>query len=152
MKEFVFVFILLVSMGAVAQQPEDTYQVKVSKQIELRGLTHIRYQLFDDTSKSDAFDLRRARLDFRGDVAHNIGYRLQVEFAGTPKILDATFVYKPFELLNVNIGQSKPALCFDNYYSPWNLLTVSRTQIDNSLAFAKTIYMAIKMGVNLAYG
>lgn len=117
-----------------AQIPEDTYNLKVSQKLEMRGLTHVRYQLFDDTSKIDAFDLRRARLDFRGDVAPKIGYRLHLELAGTPKILDATMVYKPFELLSVNLGQSKTPYCYDNLYGPWNLLTISRTQIDNALS------------------
>lgn len=112
----------------------ETYNVKVSSKLELRGLTHARYQLFDDTTKIDAFDLRRARLDFRGDIAPKVGYRLHLEFAGTPKILDATFVYKPFDYLNVNVGQSKTPYCYDNLYSPWNLLTISRTQIDNTLS------------------
>ena len=112
----------------------ETYNVKVSSKLELRGLTHARYQLFDDTTRIDAFDLRRARLDFRGDIAPKVGYRLHLEFAGAPKILDATFIYKPFDYLNVNVGQSKTPYCYDNLYSPWNLLTISRTQIDNALS------------------
>jgi hypothetical protein len=90
--------------------------------------------LFDDTTRIDAFDLRRARLDFRGDIAPKVGYRLHVELANGPKILDATFIYKPFDYLNVNVGQSKTPYCYDNLYSPWTLLTISRTQVDNYLS------------------
>lgn len=98
-------------------------------------MIHTRYQLFEDDSKIDGFDLRRARLDLRGDVAPKIGFRLHIEFANSVKILDAVFSYKPYEYLNINIGQSKPTFCYDNLYSPWNLPTVNRTQIDNALAF-----------------
>ncbi len=134
-KRLLFVAGISLTTGVNAQIPEETYNVKVSQKLELRGLTHVRFQSFQDTTKFDAFDLRRARLDFRGDIAPKIGYRLQLEFASAPKILDATFVYKPFEWMNVNVGQSKVTLCYDNLYSPWNLLTVSRTQIDNSLSY-----------------
>lgn len=34
----------------------------------------------------------------------------------------------------MNVGQSKTPYCYDNLYSPWNLLTISRTQIDNALS------------------
>ncbi|HRF76828.1 MAG TPA: porin [Chitinophagales bacterium] len=134
------VVMLSLSVGMYAQSATqvETYNVKVSQKIELRGLTHVRYQLFEDSTKFDAFDLRRARLDFRGDIAPKVGYRLHTELAGTPKILDATFVYKPYEWLNVNVGQSKYPVCYDNLYSPWNLLTISRTQIDNSLSFRES--------------
>lgn len=132
---FFTTFVLCYLTVPVFSQTEtaENYSLKLSSKLELRGLIHARYQMFDDTSKIDGFDIRRARLDFRGDVAPKVGYRLHLEFAGTPKILDATFVYKPFEYLNVNVGQSKTPYCYDNFYSPWNLLTISRTQIDNAL-------------------
>jgi len=133
---FMFCFTVLVNAQSGTQI--ETYNVKVSQKIELRGLNHIRYQVFQDSTKFDAFDLRRARLDFRGDIAPKIGYRLHTELAGTPKILDATFIYKPFEWLNVNIGQSKYPICYDNQYSPWTLLTINRTQIDNALSFRES--------------
>ncbi len=129
-----FICYLTVPVFSQTETAPDNYSLKLSSKLELRGLIHARYQMFDDTSKIDGFDIRRARLDFRGDVAPKVGYRLQLEFAGTPKILDATFVYKPFDYLNVYVGQSKTPYCYDNFYSPWNLLTISRTQIDNALS------------------
>lgn len=139
MKSISLLLLVMISFAfsAYAQSSTqvETYSVKVSQKIELRGLTHVRYQAFQDTSKIDGFDLRRARLDFRGDVAPKFGFRLHIELAGTPKILDATFVYKPYEWLNVNIGQSKYPISYDNLYSPWSLLTISRTQLDNTLCF-----------------
>ncbi len=140
MKQNFLLIILLALLGfnTNAQENSDPSYLKVSQKLELRGLIHIRYQLFEDPGRIDGFDLRRARLDFRGDVAPKFGYRLHAELAGTPKILDAVFIYKPYEYFNVNIGQSKPTFCYDNLYSPWTLLTVNRTQIDNALAFRES--------------
>lgn len=118
-----------------AQTTAEHAFLKISQKLELRGLIHIRYQLFQEETRIDAFDMRRARLDFRGDVAPKFGYRLHLELANGPKILDATFIYKPYEYFTINIGQSKPTFCYDNLYSPSTLLTVNRTQIDNAFAF-----------------
>ncbi|MBC8047520.1 MAG: hypothetical protein H7Y00_12045, partial [Fimbriimonadaceae bacterium] len=114
--------------------PAETYNLKIAQKIDFSALVQTRYQLFQDSTRVDAFDLRRARLIFRGDVAPKFGYRLQVELANGPKILDAVFTYKPIEYFNVNIGQSKTPYSYDNYYSPFTLMAISRTQIDNSLS------------------
>lgn len=114
--------------------PAETFNLKLTQKLDFAAMVQTRYQLFQDSTKIDAFDLRRARLVFRGDVGTKVGYRLQLEMANGPKILDAVFTYKPKEYFNVNVGQSKTPYCYDNYYSPFTLLTVSRTQIDNSLS------------------
>lgn len=125
--------------GTITPDPDapaaETFNLKLTQKMELAGMLQTRYQFFEDTSKNDAFDLRRARLVLRGDVAPKIGYRLQLELANGPKIIDAVFTYKPKEYFAVNIGQSKTPYCYDNYYSPFTLLAVSRTQIDNALSF-----------------
>jgi phosphate-selective porin len=127
--------IFTLSFTAIAQQPEEPQYLKVAQKIELRGLVHVRYQLFEEESRNDAFDLRRARLDIRGDVAPKIGFRLHTELANGPRILDAVATYKHADYLHINVGQSKHPFSYDNLYSPWNLPTVNRTQLDNALAF-----------------
>ncbi len=137
MKIIYSLLLILLCLSAFSQSAttQEDYGLKVSSKLELRGLTHVRYQSFQDTTKIDGFDIRRARLDFRGDVAPKIGYRLQLELAGAPRILDATIVYKPYDWLNINLGQSKLTFCYDNFQSPFNMFTISRTQIDNAMAF-----------------
>ncbi len=126
------------TLGTTAQNsaavPAETYTLKLTQKVEFTALVQTRYQLFEDTMKIDAFDLRRARLIFKGDVAPKFGYRFQAEMANGPKVLDAVFTFKPFEYFNVNVGQSKTPYSYDNYYSPYTLLSISRTQIDNALS------------------
>lgn len=114
--------------------PAETFNLKTTQKLDFSGMVQTRYQLFQDSTKIDAFDFRRARLVFRGDVGTKVGYRLQVEMANGPKVLDAVFTYKPVEYFNVNVGQSKTPYSYDNYYSPFTLLTISRTQLDNALS------------------
>jgi phosphate-selective porin len=126
-------FVCILPSKAQSQQNVSD-SASIAKHLQLRGLLHVRYQCFEDTSKNDGFDLRRARLDLKGEAYKNISYRLHLELTGTPKILDATVVYKFQEYVHINIGQSKIPYSYDNLVSPWDLLTASRTQIDNALA------------------
>ncbi len=60
----------------------------------ISGLVNVRYQ-YNGATDAHGFDVRRARLDFRGDLAPRATYRLQVDLAGTPKILDAYLQWRP---------------------------------------------------------
>lgn len=135
MRSLFLIVVCHITLWSQAQTPTEPNFLKVTEKLELRGLLHTRYQLFEDKDKQDAFDFRRARLDLRGDVAPKVGFRLHVELANGPRVLDAVFTYKAYEFLNINVGQGKLQFCYDNLYSPWNLPTINRAQIDNALSF-----------------
>lgn len=52
------------------------------------------------------FFIKRARLNFAGDIGRKVDYKLQVEFASV-KIVDLYVRYKPFTALNFQFGQFK---------------------------------------------
>ena len=76
------------------------------------GYIQLRYQ-WDDANES-SFSVRRARLDFKGDIAPKLDYRLQVEFASKVQIVDAFIQYKPFRQLNLKAGQYKVPFSIEN--------------------------------------
>lgn len=78
----------------------------------ISGYIQLRYQ-WDDADQS-SFSVRRARLDFKGDIVKNLDYRLQVEFASKVQIVDAYVQYKPFRQLNVKVGQYKIPFSIEN--------------------------------------
>ena len=78
------------------------------------GFINFRYQYSDDLS---SFDIRRARLDFKGDLSPRVDYRLQLELA-SPKIVDAYIRYKLNPAFNVQFGQFKLPFTLENPYSP----------------------------------
>ncbi|MDP2938675.1 MAG: porin, partial [Candidatus Omnitrophota bacterium] len=106
---------------AIKKQEEKEAQkefiVIAGKPIKLSGYTQVRYQ--NDKSKNDAFDIRRARLDLRGDITERWDYRTQVDFGGgttssttgvqsySVKLLDAIIGYKVNPYLKLSIGQQK---------------------------------------------
>lgn len=125
---------LLVAGQSPAQQDAGDY-VQVAANLQLRAITQIRYTYPFDTSEADGFNIRRARIDLRGDIIPKFEYHVQLGFEGSPKLLDATFAYKPKSWIAIYAGQGKPAFCYDNLVSAFHFLTEDRTQLDNSMAF-----------------
>lgn len=75
----------------------------LSRLPRISGYLQLGYEWSDDAS---TFFVKRARVDFQGDISPKIDYRLQLEFA-SPKIVDIYLRYKPLETLNVQVGQFK---------------------------------------------
>lgn len=99
---------------------------------KVTGFINVRYQ-YDGEDDANGFDARRARLDFKGDIGSNFDYRLQVDFASSPKILDAYLRYKFDPRLNLQAGEFKIPFSMENYYyGPTSLETA-----DNSLVVSK---------------
>lgn len=90
---------------------------------KISGSVQLRYQ-FETLGAVNAFDVRRARLDFKGNIASKVDYRLQLEFASSPKILDAYVRYMPVKGFGVQFGQAKFPFTLENPYSPLKLETI----------------------------
>lgn len=83
----------------------------------ISGYIQLRY-LWDDADRS-SFSVHRARFMLKGDIAKQIDYCLQVEFASKVQIVDAFVQYKPFRQLNVKAGQYKIPFSIENTeYAP----------------------------------
>ena len=98
-----------------------------SKLPKISGYLNMRYQ-YSDADDSNSFDIRRMRVNFQGDISPSFDYRLQVEFANSPKILDAYIRWKINSSFNIEAGQFKFPFSLENPYGPTNLEV-----IDNSL-------------------
>lgn len=106
----------------------------VSKLPTISGFVNFRYQ-YNSTNDANSFDVRRARLDVKGDIARDkVGYRLQVEFAGTPKILDAYVTWKICDYVGMQAGQFKTPFSLENPYSPTGLETTDNSMVISNLA------------------
>lgn len=73
-----------------------TLEKIISKLPKISGFINMRYQ-YSSADDSHSFDIRRARVDFKGDLSSQLDYRLQIEFANSPKILDAYIRYRKFD-------------------------------------------------------
>lgn len=125
------------AQAAIKQQGVDenkkSFFLKTNRLMQLSGYTQIRYQNQDAKGAVDGFDIRRARLDLKGDLSKEFGYRLQTDFAGSPKLLDAYVDIKLFKFLTVTIGQTKIPFSLENITSDNAMESIDRSQVVEAL-------------------
>jgi len=107
--------------AAIKQQDADankkSFLVSAARQIQLSGYTQIRYQAFEEKAKDDGFDIRRARVDLRGNFTSFFSYRVQADLAGSPKIVDAYGEIKLNDYFNITLGQFRIPFSLENLTS-----------------------------------
>jgi len=123
--------------AAIKQQDVDagkkSFFASASRLIQLSGYTQVRYKSQQETGKVDGFDIRRARLDIRGNVSPYFSYRLQTDFAGTPKLIDAYAEIKIYDCFNFTIGQAKIPFSMENLASSNKMESIDRSQVVEAL-------------------
>lgn len=110
-----------------------SFPLNATKKITLAGYTQIRYQALEETGKIDGFDIRRARLDFKGTLSPYWGYRVQLDLAGTPKLIDAYAELKVNDYFNFTVGQAKIPFSLENLTSSPKLDLIDRSQVVEAL-------------------
>ena len=123
--------------AAFLQQQKDnsgkSFLVSAARQIQLSGYSHIRFQSFEESGKKDGFDIRRARLDLRGNVTHWFLYRIQADLAEKPKMIDAYGEIKLTDYLLITAGQFKIPFSMENLVSSSKLEMIDRSQAVEAL-------------------
>lgn len=89
---------------------------KINKYVKISGFMQTGYK-WEDTG-SNTFFIKRARLTFAGDIykgkAGTADWKMQVDFASSPKIIDLFINYRPFNELGFNLGQFKMPITLEN--------------------------------------
>lgn len=111
------------------KEKQKTFGVLSSRNIAIGGYTQVRYQSLEEPGKKDGFDIRRARLDIKGNFTPEWEYRLQTDFAISPKIIDAYFSYKPYDAFKITGGQFLIPFSLESTTSDNTLETVDRSQV-----------------------
>ena len=107
---------LVVSMTASAQS-NNTF---ADEHLSLSGYLQGGYSWNSDSNPEATFYLKRARLSLTGSAPEEkFDYRLQVDMAGSPKICDLYFRYKPSPAFSMQLGQFKLPFAIENdLYGP----------------------------------
>lgn len=82
----------------------------------------------------NTFNVRRARLDFKGNINKNLEFRVQADMAGTPKLVDGFVKVKLQKGFNIQVGQFKIPFTFENPQSPLTLEGVEYAQVISKLS------------------
>ena len=115
------------------KEKQKSFGVTARRGISISGYTQIRFQSLQEAGKPDAADIRRARLDFKGNVTPTWEYRLHVDMAGTPKVLDAIATFKPYDVFKIQAGQFKVPLSLENLTSSNSMEVIERAQVVEAL-------------------
>ncbi len=137
MKKLFFFLTFFASIYQLEAQQSDSLMMArlqkfenfMAKLPKISGNLDLRYQ-FDQNQSS--FDIRRARLSLAGDITKWFDYRLQVEFASSPKLLDAYIRAKIKPWFSIQVGEYKLPFSIENPYSPKDL-----ELIDNAMGITK---------------
>ena len=113
---------------------------KLSDYLQIHGFVDAQYdytrQLENDGSltQNSVIMLRRARVDFSGKFHQMLDFRLQVDFAFTPRLLDAWLRVNFCKYAQLQIGQIKTPYTMDNFLSPLDLEFMELSQSVAALA------------------
>lgn len=105
--------------------PPREQTVTASRMLRLHGWAQTRFT--DAAGIKNSFELRRARLDMRGDITDKIAYRMQVDFVRSPVLLDAYVDLNHLSWAKLRVGQFKVPFSFENLTSSRDLLTIERS-------------------------
>lgn len=106
---------LCASTVVEAQTTGEKIKAFADEHLKLTGYLQGGFRVDENADPSNTFYLHRARLSLTGDAAEEkIDYRLQVDMAGSPKICDLYFRYKPLKGLNMQLGQFKIPFSYEN--------------------------------------
>jgi phosphate-selective porin OprO/OprP len=127
--------------AAIKQQAADekkkSFPVSASKAFKIGGYGHIRYQRLEEPKKIDGTDIRLAYFDLRGILTPYWDLRLQVDFAGSPKLVDLYTDFKVNNYLNFSVGQQVIPFSLNNTTSNTKLELPDRVQVVEALSARK---------------
>ena len=136
--------LLIVMMFALASLSTASAQEKkklIGDYLSISGWMNIQYdyesQLSNDGLTLDqinTFNVRRARLDFKGNLCKNVEFRVQGDLAGTPKLVDGFVKIKLQKYFNIQVGQFKIPFTFENPQSPLTLEGIEYAQVISKLS------------------
>ncbi len=136
--------LLIVMVFALASLTTINAQEKkslIGEHLSISGWMNIQYdyesQLSNDGMTLDqinTFNVRRARLDFKGNITKNLEFRVQGDLAGTPKLVDGFVKVKLHKSFNIQVGQFKIPFTFENPQSPLTLEGIEYAQVISKLS------------------
>ncbi len=136
--------LLIVMVFALASLSTINAQEKkslIGDYLSISGWMNIQYD-YERQMKNDGITLdeintlnvRRARLDFKGNISKNLEFRVQGDLAGTPKLVDGFVKVKLHKSFNIQAGQFKIPFTFENPQSPLTLEGVEYAQVISKLS------------------
>lgn len=91
-----------------------------------------RYDSEND-SQNDGVGIRFARVYVNGTVLRDFNYRVQVDFAGSPRIMDAYLEWARYHFVTLKAGEFKRCFGMENPMNPWDICFGEYSQLSRKL-------------------
>ena len=125
--------------------PKTERNFRISDYISVGGFINAQYEYLNqevsdhDNIQSSIMQIRRARLDLKGSITPKIEFRLQADFANSPKLVDAFVKLKFCRYANLQVGQFKIPFTLENPYAPLDLEFADNAQVISALSGYKDV-------------
>ena len=121
-------------------EPVKERKLHISDYLSVGGFINTQYEFSHQDlgdhnfTESSVIQVRRARLDVKGNITPKIDFRLQGDLAISPKLLDAYVRIKFCRYINLQVGQYKIPFSLENPYGPMDLELADNAQVISALS------------------
>lgn len=125
--------------------PKKERNFHISDYISVGGFINAQYEYLNqevanhEHDQSSIMQIRRARIDLKGKITPKIEFRLQADFANSPKLVDAFVKLKFCRYANLQVGQFKIPFTLENPYAPLDLEFADNAQVISALSGYKDV-------------
>ncbi len=131
----------MIALGSLSTINAQEKKKLIGDYLSISGWMNIQYdyerQLQNDgltLTEVNTLNVRRARLDIKGNINPRLEFRVQGDFAGSPKLVDGFVKVKLAKYFNIQAGQFKIPFTFENPQSPLTLEGIEYAQVINKLS------------------
>jgi hypothetical protein len=83
---------------------------------------------------TDSFSVRRARVGLAGEIVKNLRFKLSVDVAKSPTLLDAEIEFAPNAIAGVRFGQFRVPFSLESFTSTADIDMIDRSSVVDALA------------------
>ena len=133
--------VMMTVLGSLSMKAQEAKKSLIGDYLSISGWMNIQYDYEQQLNNEDVlitdintFNVRRARLDIKGNINKNLEFRVQGDFAGSPKLVDGFVKVKLNKYFNIQAGQFKIPFTFENPQSPLTLEGIEYAQVISKLS------------------
>ena len=114
---------------------------QISEHVSVEGWIDAQYAYdrMGDASQSSVFQIRRARLDIKGSLSKWVDFRLQADFAPSPRLIDGFVKVNFCKFVQLQVGQFKIPFSLENKLSPLDLELTENAEVISALSGYKDV-------------
>jgi len=121
-------------------QQKEVPEKPAKRDVDISGWIDVQYKYdVQGEVESSVMQIRRARLDVRGTLSPWVDFRLQSDFSGSQKLLDAYMRVRLGRWIALQAGQFKTPLSIENNMSPLDLELTENTMAVSALCGYKDV-------------